>query len=918
MASRFSDLLLRINADPSRAKVALAELNRGLVDVNRQAQATTGGFRTLAGSLQSIGLAGFASITAPIVGVGVAALQMSARIESAGTAFTTMTGSAQKAAVLLNQIKQFAATTPFEFPELVRSSQKLLGFGVSAEKVIPTLRSIGNAVSAVGGGSVEVDRITLALGQMAAKGKVSQQEMNQLAETGLPVRDILAKGLGVTTSALVDLQEKGLIPADKAIRILLAGFDTRFGGALEAQSKTLQGIFSNLKDQVSLTLAEMGDVLAPTAKRIATEFVAPALTKLQELAKGFGELSPAAQNGVLGLSAFLATAPLIIGATGLMIDGVIKLRAAMALAGAPFSIASAAIAGFITASSSAVASMAGIQAGAASLNATLGITAAALTAAGFALYEIGRAYLAASDAQDQFTAANKLAGDGIAKVRAIALQRGAGNLQEFRELEQNYKSGIISATEYSERLGNLVRKLTDLQGAIAPVAVTSEKFSTALQTTTKAAKELEAVKLPEWAKFADLAFERLLATTPNLTDALKDALREENFNRATAAVKETTQSIFDLITAGLPLRKVLSTDIIVQGLREQQKFAAELLKIDEARLAARRDLDQIEITRSPSGNPGSTAVLQGAGEVLRTQQRQRQEATTAKGVYEQLAATQGKNSQAALQALRNWQEAEQKATGVTRTSVLEVSTVITNLSQGLARNIIEWKGFGSTVIGILKEVGQSILSNLFQSLLKSSGVIDKLSGGLSKVLGKVPGLGKIFGGVGGAAGGAATQAASAATQAATSAATTATTATAAAVTSSLTSVLGAVGSLGSLATGIIGNVLAFKTGKDTARIEVTSRETFAEIFNLRRDEWTRFESYSKWQGQLVETMNRFGDAHGRYLSEILATLQGGGLPVRTGAATGSGVTVQIGNVYGGPLGLDELAAEIARRLGRQA
>lgn len=930
MATKFSDLLLRIQADPSKAKAALADLNRGLVDANRQAAATTGGFRSLASSLQGIGAGGFASLTLPIVGVGAAALTMASKVESASAAFTTMTGSATKAAALLGQVQKFAATTPFEFPELVKSSQKLLGFGFAADKVIPTLRSIGNAVAAVGGGSAEIDRVTLALGQIQAKGKLSAEELNQLAETGLPVREILAKGFGITQAALADMTQKGVVPADKAIRVLLAGFDTRFTGALEAQSKTLGGIFSNMKDQVSLALIDIGAAMAPAARRIADELVTPALAKLQEFAKGFRDLSPAAQNGIIGLTAFAAAAPVVVGGVGLMIAGFTQLKAAMALTGVGLTGLSAGIAVYLGQSSAWVASLTGITASTATLTAAIAASTAAVGIGAIAIYKIVEAYNAASNAQALYEGANKLAGDGISKVRAIAVQRGA----DLTELDAAYKKGSITAIEYSQRLGEIVKKLTDIQGPLNPVVAKTQDLSNGLGNVAKAAKVVEAIKLPEWAKFADMSFERLLSTMPNLSEAIKDALREENFNKATAAAKATTDTIYQLITAGVPLSDSYKRSFatFVEGAKESlvftQALEAQLSRIGS--LSSKRTFAAVVESNQESQklDPNVRAL-----ELLDIQRRQRQEAVLAKQAYDNLVVTQGKNSDVARRALADWHEAENKALGVTRTQFIEVSTVITNLSQGIARNITHWKGLGDTALGVLQGIGEAITSKLIERLLTASGVVDgfagKLNSGLS-FLTKLP----VFGGKGGApdiskvvsqtgisANGAilsglkktfgeAGTIATSVTEAASNAATSATKAAATAVTSSLTSVLGAVGSLGSLATGIIGNVLAYKTGKDTARIEVTSRETFAEIANLRRDEWTRFDIWGKYKDTINDSINRVGQQQ----IDLLKRIAGGGAVVA--GAGGGGLTINV-YVEGSNATPEEIATAIARRTGLQ-
>jgi tape measure domain-containing protein len=119
------------------------------------------------------------------------------------------------------------------------------------------LTAVGDAVAGLGGGQEMIDGVTRALGQMKAKGKVSAEEMNQLAERGIPGWQMLADKMGLTTAEAMKLSEKGLIPADQAIQALTGGMEKKFGGMMDKQSKTMMGLFSTLKDVASNTLTQI-------------------------------------------------------------------------------------------------------------------------------------------------------------------------------------------------------------------------------------------------------------------------------------------------------------------------------------------------------------------------------------------------------------------------------------------------------------------------------------------------------------------------------------------------------------------------------------------------------------------------------------------------------------------------------------
>jgi tape measure domain-containing protein len=207
--------------------------------------------------------------------------------EQATTAFTNMMGSADMAKGFIQELAVFANTTPFEMPELVRAAQKFMAMGFSAQEVIPILTSVGNAVAAMGGNSQMIDRVTTALVQMKAKGKVSAQEMMQLAEAGIPAWQILAEKIGTSIPNAMKLGEKGALSATMAIAALTEGMDKRFGGMMEKQSHTFAGLMSTIKD---------------TSQQVLGSVLEPLFVKATGAMQGFVNLLPSMQAGIAGIS----------------------------------------------------------------------------------------------------------------------------------------------------------------------------------------------------------------------------------------------------------------------------------------------------------------------------------------------------------------------------------------------------------------------------------------------------------------------------------------------------------------------------------------------------------------------------------------------------------------------------------------
>jgi len=185
------------------------------------------------------------------------AISFNSMLQTAQIGFATMLGSAEKAQKFLEDMADFAVRTPFEYPELLEASKRMLAYGFAAEEVLPTLRAVGDASAALGSGSVGIDRITLALGQIRAKGKLSAEEMRQLTEAGVPAWHILAEAMGTTVPELQKMVSKGLIPGYKAVEMLTAGMTKRFGGMMASMENTWQGVTSSIKDIWRMTVGTL-------------------------------------------------------------------------------------------------------------------------------------------------------------------------------------------------------------------------------------------------------------------------------------------------------------------------------------------------------------------------------------------------------------------------------------------------------------------------------------------------------------------------------------------------------------------------------------------------------------------------------------------------------------------------------------
>lgn len=207
---------------------------------------------------------GIGLVTTALGALGGMSIKAAADMEQTKMAFTTLLKDGKKAQAFLTQMEKFAKNTPFDLPGVLEASRQLLAFGFEAERIEPILRSLGDASAALGLGDEGIKRLTLALGQMSAVGKVTTNDMKQIANTGVAAWDMLAQKIGVTVPEAMDMVSKGGIDAQTGINAILEGMDARFGGMMANQEKTILGMWANIQESLSFTLRDIGQNLIDT------------------------------------------------------------------------------------------------------------------------------------------------------------------------------------------------------------------------------------------------------------------------------------------------------------------------------------------------------------------------------------------------------------------------------------------------------------------------------------------------------------------------------------------------------------------------------------------------------------------------------------------------------------------------------
>ena len=211
--------------------------------------------------------AGFAAQKLILEPINVADAYSSAKIS-----FSTLLGESQ-GQQMMDNLDEFAKATPFNTTNVIENAQKMLAMGWDAEDIIGDMEVIGNAAAATGKLDQGLESIVRAMSQIKTKGRLSTEELNQLAEAGIAAKAMLAEQLGYGTgdSGIAKMTkdlEDGAIASDKAIEALLAGMQ-KYDGMMDSMAnETVTGLKAQLEDAFNINITrKWGQGLQDGAKR---------------------------------------------------------------------------------------------------------------------------------------------------------------------------------------------------------------------------------------------------------------------------------------------------------------------------------------------------------------------------------------------------------------------------------------------------------------------------------------------------------------------------------------------------------------------------------------------------------------------------------------------------------------------------
>ena len=663
-------------------------------DFDKRVNASLNKIKRFGATISEAGQALSIGFSAPVIAAGAAALNAAMQMETLEKGLAATMKSTTAAATELEKLKEVSKLPGLGLKEAVQGSIRLQTLGSTADESRRIMRELGNALAVVGGGKEDFSEVIRQLSQMAAVGKVTKENLDPIVERIPQIAAIIKDKFGA--AALGDPAktfERMGISAQQFIGMIVAELEKggRAGGDLKTSME-------NLREEVFATAAEFGKSLVPIGKTVVKDVLTPMVERAKELATAFNNLTPETKSFVVEAAAAgvaLSGAVLIIGTViekaALIGGALVKVIGVLGTLKAAVLAASGSFTTYLLAQS-------GIVAGSATAAGAIGLLAGALALTAMKAYEAGEAFFAMRAAEENLNKSNKIFSDATEKL-LIQLR---GKSAEVRELEKRYRSGAIGLDEFNKGLILAQRELH----AQAPATAAAK---TGLDATSA-------------------AFQSLTAATTAATEAVqhygKGAVQsyETEFNNA--VLKER----LSLLQSDYNTRLTDGVAALVKYGSAAGAAAAALKEFRILEAAPSLGGPETDVRRLPAptiaGLP-SEAVLTGS-DTARAAKRNAD-------MIRIIAGNVGKD----------WKRTQE---AISR----QVSTIVTDLSRGIADIIIG----GGKIGEVFERVGKQIASSLIRTVIENGiNQVVKALGGLMNSLGGVGrAVGTVFGGATNAAG----------------------------------------------------------------------------------------------------------------------------------------------------------------------
>lgn len=284
-AKRVEQAITGLGVSQTRAATAAGALTRGAGLLQRGMAGVRSGVSSVASGLSTMESAArrgamALGTVATVAGGFLAATgaKYNAMIDQQRIAFTAMTGSGEKAAAIMERIQKLAEESPSLDPANVGEGiSRMMAYGLTVEQAFEAVQRIGDmAPVAMKSVPEAMSLASLALGQIVSKGKLSAEELNQLAESVAVSRKAVAAELGMTGEEMESAMRSGAISADEALTAIFKSMEKKAAGASRQMAESTAGEIDRFREAWSSAAGaitrrfydRVGDVIGRLAERM--------------------------------------------------------------------------------------------------------------------------------------------------------------------------------------------------------------------------------------------------------------------------------------------------------------------------------------------------------------------------------------------------------------------------------------------------------------------------------------------------------------------------------------------------------------------------------------------------------------------------------------------------------------------------
>lgn len=233
-------------------------------------------------------------------------ISAAADLEQTVTSMGVLLGNKGAAQAMADEMLAFSSASHLSMETLSTAASTMLSFGVAGERIMPTLRQLGD----VSGGNPDAfKRLALAFAQTAAAGRLMGQDLLQYINAGFnPLEQISRK----TGKSMIELK-KDVEAGNVSFEMVAQAFEDatssggRFFGFISASAATWNGLIASIGSQISTLSRTFGqplmEALKPALASIVTQLGAlvPLITK-------FGAAAGSTATATLALAGIIASA----------------------------------------------------------------------------------------------------------------------------------------------------------------------------------------------------------------------------------------------------------------------------------------------------------------------------------------------------------------------------------------------------------------------------------------------------------------------------------------------------------------------------------------------------------------------------------------------------------------------------------